>query len=129
MKRLFLIVVLLSACGVSQAQQDFPRDITVSWTNPDSYVDGTLIEVGDLEFIRIEIYRHNDIVPVFTATIPDNGEGADQSELFAAAIPKPGTYRIEGYAIVIGGIESDASESAFKKYVGKPRSIILRTIE
>ena len=129
MKRLFLIVVLLSACGVSQAQQDFPRDITVSWTNPDSYVDGTLIEVGDLEFIRIEIYRQNDIVPVFTATIPDSGEGAAQSELFTAAIPKPGTYRIEGYAIVIGGIESDTSESLFKKYVGKPRSIILRTIE
>lgn len=138
MKRTMSILVLtmiglLALAANAHAQQDFPRDINVSWTNADSYVDtvladgtvlpGGLIEPGDLENVRIEIYRQNDTVPVFTATIPDTGEGASQSELFAFAIPQPGTYRIEGYSIVIGGVESDASVPAFRKYTGKPRSI------
>lgn len=126
--KISLIIILLLMSSLAQAQQDFPRDITVSWTNPDSYVDDTLIEAGDLENIRIEIYRQNDTVPVLTATIPDTGEGAAQTETFLSAIPRPGTYRIEGYAIVVGGIESDPSVPLFKKYVGKPRSIILQTV-
>lgn len=125
----YLIILLVLFPVLSFAQQDFPRDITISWQNADSYVDGTLIEAGDLEAVRIEIYRHNDTTPAFTATVPDNGEGAEQTEVFTGAIPQPGTYRVEGYSIVIGGIESDPSEPLFKKYVGKPRSIVLRTIE
>jgi len=132
MKKLFafllLTYVLLLAAPV-YAQQDYPRDITVGWDNPDSYVDDTLMEPGDLEAIRIEIYRQDDTVPVMTAPIPDSGEGLSQLETFADAIPRPGTYRIEGYAIVIGGIESDVSVPAFGKYRGKPRSIVIVTIE
>jgi hypothetical protein len=122
-------LLLLAFSSAVFAQQDYPREITVSWTNADAYVDGTLIEPGDLEMVRIEIYRQNDLVPAFTATIPVTGEGALQSEVFANAIPQPGTYRIEGYSIVVGGIESDASVPAFKKYVGKPRSITNITLE
>jgi hypothetical protein len=122
-------VLLLALSPAVFAQQDFPRDITVTWLNADLYVDGTTIEAGDLEMVRIEIYRHNDIVPAFTATIPATGEGLSQSEIFAGAIPQPGTYRIEGYSIVVGGIESDTSVPAFKKYVGKPRSITNITVE
>lgn len=132
MKKLlaFLLVscVLLLAAPVF-AQQDYPRDITVGWDNPSEYVDNTLIEPGDLEAARIEIYRQNDTIPVMTATIPDTGEGLPQLETFADAIPRPGTYRIEGYAIVIGGIESDVSVPEFAKYRGKPRSIVIVTIE
>lgn len=130
MKRSIIIAVVLSALSVSCAfaQQDFPKDLTVSWTNPSEYTDSTLIEAGDLDAIRIEVYRQNDTTPVFTATIPDTGEGLTQSELFLAAIPQPGTYRIEGYAIVVGGVESDVSESAFKKYTGKPRKITFVTV-
>lgn len=117
------LVFLLAFSSAAFAQQDYPRGITVGWLNADSYVDGTLMEAGDLETVRIEIYRQNDTVPVFTATIPATGEGLLQSEIFAGAIPRPGTYRIEGYSIVIDGIESDTSVPAFKKYVGKPRSI------
>jgi hypothetical protein len=122
-----IALCLLSASAL--AQQDFPKDVTVGWTNPDSYVDDTLIEAGDLDAIRIEIYRQNDTVPVFTATVPDTGEGLDQEEVFAAAIPQPGTYRIEGYAIVVGGVESDPSVPLFKKYTGKPRRVILKKFE
>lgn len=123
------LVFLLAFSSAAFAQQDYPREVTVNWLNADSYVDGTLIETGDLEMVRIEIYRQNDIVPVFTATIPANGEGLAQTEIFVGAIPQPGTYRVEGYSIVIGGIESDVSVPAFKKYVGKPRSITNITLE
>jgi hypothetical protein len=129
MKAILITLALLLFSVTANAQQDYPRPITVSWTNPSLYVDGSTIEAGDLDNIRIEIYRQNDTIPVFTATIPDNGEGAAQSELFADAIPQPGTYRIEGYAIVVGGAESDPSIPAFKKYTGKPRSITLVTVE
>ena len=128
MKTLIALAVLFAALPAS-AQQDFPKDITLSWTNTFSYVDDSIIEAGDLDSIRIEIYRQNDTVPTFTATVPDNGEGSQQSEVFAAAIPQPGTYRIEGYAIVVGGVESDPSESLFKKYTGKPRKITNITVE
>ncbi len=127
MKILFLLLLLIPFAV--NAQQDYPRDIDVSWTNPDSYVDDTAIEAGDLENIRVEIYRQNDTVPAFTATIPATGEGTVQAEVFALAIPRPGTYRLEAYAIVLGGIESDPSIPLFKKYVGKPRRVILRTFE
>ena len=127
MKRI-LIIALLFVASSALAQQDFPKDLTVSWVNPSLYTDDTPIEVGDLESIRIEVYRQNDTVPVFTATIPDSGEGLPQTEVFLASIPKPGTYRIEGYAIVVGGVESDPSIPAFKKYTGKPRKITFVTV-
>jgi hypothetical protein len=132
MKHILFAVVLLVFCGIVQAQQNFPRDIAISWTNASEYEDviingvpesGGPIEAGDLEFVRIEIYRQSDVVPVLTATIPDTGEGAAQTEIFVGAIPRPGTYRIEGYSIVIDGVESDASVPMFKKYTGKPRTI------
>ena len=132
MKKLFFLLAVLVLVGlakVTYAQQDYPRPITLSWTNPDMYTDGTSIEAGDLENIRIEVYRQNDTVPVFVATIPDNGEGLAQSETFDASIPQPGTYEVIAYAIVVGGEESDASAPAFKKYTGKPRQVILRTFE
>ena len=125
----FLITAICLFPVMAFAQQDFPRDVEVCWDNPDSFVDNTLMEPGDLENIRIEAYRQNDTVPAFTATIPANGQGLRQCSTFTAAVPNPGTYRFEGYAIVIGGIESDASESAFKKYVGKPRSVTIITVE
>lgn len=123
---LFLLLLLSTSAF---AQSDYPRDITVCWINASEYTDNTPIEAGDLVSDRIEIYRQNDIVPAFTATIPASGEGLDQCETFTSAIPQPGTYRIEGYSIVVGGIESDVSESIFKKYIGKPRSMINITVE
>jgi hypothetical protein len=101
----------------------------LSWTSPSLYVDGSTIEAGDLDSIRIEVYRQNDTVPVFVATIPDNGEGLEQAETFADSIPQPGTYEVYAYAIVVGGEESDPSAPAFKKYTGKPRNPLLRTFE
>ncbi len=122
---LFVLVVLVGAMLATPAiAAQYPRDIRVSWENADLYEDGAIIEAGDLEGVRIEIYRANDTVPVLTATIPASGEGLAQSENFIGAIPRPGTYRIVGYSIVIGGIESVASDPVFRKYIGKPRTIV-----
>ena len=124
MKYLFLLAGLLLASTAS-AQQEYPRDITLSWTNPSLYVDGTPIEAGDLTGIRLECYRHDDaITPVIAATEVALGEGAPQSVTYSGGIAKPGTYTCYGYAIVIGGIESDPSLPTSQKYVGKPQSIV-----
>jgi hypothetical protein len=129
MKWLIVAALLLAWAAPSYAQQDFPKPITLSWTNPALYVDGSIIEAGDLESIRVEIYRQNDPTPVFTATVPDNGEGAEQSEVFVDAVPQPGTYEVYAYAIVVGGEESDPSAPAFKKYTGKPEKPVIRSFE
>lgn len=119
---------LLLLAATAQAQQDYPRDITLSWLNASEYVDGTAIEAGDLTGVRIECFRQNDTTPIVTGTFPATGEGATQTETFAGAIPQPGTYTCYGYSIVIGGIESDASNPAQRKYVGKPRAPAAWTI-
>jgi hypothetical protein len=116
------------ATGAS-AQQDYPRDITLSWTNADSYTDGTAIQAGDLTGTSIECFRQNDTAPMLTGTFVPTGEGEPQTETFTGAIPNPGTYTCYGYSIVIGGIESDPSNPAQKKYVGKPLPPTAWTIE
>ena len=105
------------------AQQDYPRDISLSWVNADSYVDDTLIEAGDLTGVKIDCYRQNEAVPIFSAIVPAVGEGSPQAETFLASIPRPGTYRCEGFSIVVGDIYSDASTPTFRKYVGKPKTV------
>ena len=120
LKQLLTLVVLLGFAATASAQQSYPRDITLSWTNPDQYVDFTPIEPGDLESIRVECFRQNDVTPAFTASVADNGEGLFQTETFVGVIPQPGTYNCVAYAIVVGGEESDASNEALKKYTGKP---------
>ena len=128
MKALTLFI-LLALSTTAFGQQNFPRDVTVDWVNPTQYTDGSFIETGDLESIRVEIFRNSDpITPVYTAVVPDTGEGAPQSEVFASAIPGPGTYEIYGYAIVVGGEESDPSTPATKKYTGKPQKITSVTV-
>jgi len=129
MKKYFFAVFLLMVSGISYGQQSYPRDIALSWVNASQYVDGTPIEAGDLTGVKLDCYRQNDLVPLFSAIIPALGEGLAQSENFAGAIPKPGTYRCEGFSIVIGDIYSDASNPAFKKFVGKPKSITLLKFE
>ena len=129
MKTLSALILLMLAFSAN-AQQNFPKDITISWVNPSEYDDAanTPIEAGDLESIRIEIFRNSDpTTPIFTATVPDTGEGLAQSETFNA-IPGPGTYEVYGYAIVVGGEESDPSAPASKKYTGKPQKITSVTV-
>jgi hypothetical protein len=118
-KALPLLIVLLFPMCV-WAQQDYPRDITLSWTNASQYEDGTLIEAGDLTGVRIECFRQNESVATFNGTFPALAEGAAQSETITGAIPQPGTYTCYGYSVIFDGTESVASNPATKKYTGKP---------
>ena len=99
----------------------FPADLTLSWTNASQYTDGTQIEAGDLFEVRIDCYRHDDpTTPVLSERRAVTGEGLSQSETYVAAIPRPGTYTCYGFSIVVDGTESDPSNGASKKYIGKP---------
>lgn len=120
MKRLITLAALLFLASTVNAQQGYPRDITLSWVNPSQYVDGSTIEAGDLDSIRVECFRNNETVATFTDTRADTGEGAPQSETYAGVIPSPGTYSCVAYAIVVDGTESDASNNVSRKYIGKP---------
>ena len=119
MKKLLILTLLFSASAF--AQQDYPRDITLSWVNASQYEDGSTIEAGDLTNVRIECFRNNDTSPAFTSTVAATGEGASQSETFVGVIPQPGTYECVGYSIIFDGTESVASASAVRKYTGKPK--------
>ena len=129
MAKIILLAIIGFLPALAFAQQDYPRDITLSWTNASQYTDGTAIEASDLTGTRIECFRQNDTVPMLTGTFVPTGEGLSQTETFAGAIPQPGTYTCYGYSIVIGGIESDPSAPAQKKYVGKPQPPTAWTIE
>ena len=119
MRKLFALIALCVSASV-YAQQSYPRDITLSWTNPSTYVDGSTIEAGDLASVRVECYRRNDTDPVFTSTVPATGEGLAQSETFTGVIPSPGWYECWSFAIVVDGTESDPSSTAERKFIGKP---------
>ncbi len=125
----FIITLCLLFVSSVALAAGYPRDITLSWDNASEYVDSTLIEAGDLTGVKLDCYRQNDVVPVFSAIVPANGEGLRQVETFTASIPRPGTYRCEGFSIVIGDIYSDASVPTYKKFVGKPKAITILVFE
>ena len=125
MKTIAILFLLISTSVF--AQQDYPRDITLSWLSADSYVDDTLMEAGDLTEEHFDCYRQNDTVPIFSVTIPAEGQGVQRSEVFTGAIPQPGTYRCEGFSLTADDI-SDASLPAFKKYTGKPKAMTILTV-
>lgn len=113
-----IISTLLLILAFSTAlAADYPRDITFSWTNADSYEDGTLIDPGDLTEVRIVCLRNGQ--PSFSATFPVNGEGLAQSATISA-VPSPGNYTCVGISIIFDGTESIASNEAAFKYTGKP---------
>jgi hypothetical protein len=120
MKTYFTLAALLLAAASASAQTSFPRDITLSWTNPSEYVDGSIIEAGDLYYIRAACFRNAETSATFEMTVPATGEGALQTETFEAVIPSPGTYTCFAVAIVIDGTESDESNPTTRKYIGKP---------
>jgi len=130
--KIYLVMAALLAIAFAsnaQAQQSFPRDLTLSWTNASAFVDGTLMEPGDLTGVRAECFRQNDTVPLVTGNFVATGEGLAQNEVLAGAIPRPGTYTCFAYSIVIGGIESDGSSPDMVKFVGKPLPPTVFTVQ
>lgn len=130
MRMLVGLAMVITGGTIHAQAPDYPRDITLTWTNPSQYVDGSPIEAGDLESIRIECANQaQPTVLVVNETFPDNGEGAQQSNTWVGVIPNPGNYICYGWAIVVGGISSDASNPATKKYVGTPLPPVILTFD
>ncbi len=120
MKRLYLILGLLFTSVVFGQSPSYPRDITVCWTHPVLYEDGTDIQPGDLSNTRLTIDRH-DGARVLDVSVPNEGiPGSAQCSTQVGVIPQPGTYTVFGYAITVDSISSDASNPSAKKYTGKP---------
>lgn len=115
MKIISTLLLILAFSAALAA--DYPRDITFSWTNADSYEDGTLIDPGDLTEVRIVCLRNGQ--PSFSAVFAANGEGLAQSATINA-VPSPGNYTCVGISIIFDGTESVASNEAAFKYTGKP---------
>ena len=125
MKKLLAAIILLGLSTSVFGQQDYPRDITLSWTNASQYEDGSLIEAGDLTSVRVECFRNSDTAPSFTAAVPVTGEGIAQTFDFIGVIPNPGQYSCIAYSIIFDGTESIASNAVLRKYTGKPKPPVL----
>jgi len=121
MKRLLQgFIAFLLFGSITFAQSNYPRDVTLCWTHPTLYEDGTTIEDGDLRGTFIHGERQNLLV-ILDEEVPITGvPGSMQCQTFVGAIPQPGTYTFTAFAITVDDISSDASNAAIKKYTGKP---------
>ena len=128
--RLFLGIMMFFAAFANAQDASYPRDLTLTWTNPSMYTDGGVIEAGDLESVRFECA--NNLTPtvlVLDASLADNGEGQPQSNTWPGIIPGSGTYTCYAWATVVDGSESAASAPALKKHLGTPLPPIILTFE
>jgi hypothetical protein len=116
MKKLLLLLLLPLPCFAG----GFPQSLTLSWTNSSQYVDGSPIEAVDLTGLRIECIRANDGSPLLVGTFVPTGVGLEQSETFVDVINRAGTVECVAFTIVSDGDESDASNTASRKFIGKP---------
>lgn len=122
MKTLIIGLLLLLVSMPVSAQQDYPRDITLSWLWPTLNVDGTVIQEGDLRGGDAVCFRNNDFsVPIFDLqtliTVP---LGARETMTFFNSIPKPGIYQCFVTAVTVQGISSDFSDEFPARFTGKP---------
>ena len=118
MKRIILLSLLLAT--VALGQSSYPRAMTLCWTHPLLYVDGSDIQPGDLANTRLVVDRH-DGTNAFDVLIPMEGlPGSTQCSTQSGSIPQPGTYTALAFSITIDDTSSDASNASVKKYTGKP---------
>ncbi len=114
------LLPLLALLPMTAFAGSFPQPLTLDWTNASTYEDGTPIEAVDLTGVRVECVRANDGSPLLTATLVPSGVGLAQTEVFPNVIIKAGTYECVGFTVVSDGTESVASNTATKKFIGKP---------
>ena len=126
MRHLWLLLLLAPSAF---AQQDYPRDITLTWTWPTLYTDNTVIQPGDLRGAFITCDRQDGTRVIDTEIPITTALGSTQTEVFVGFIPQPGTYTCFSFAITVDDISSDPSNPASKKYTGKPLPITSFTAE
>lgn len=129
--KMILGLLMVITGGALHAQDSsYPRDITLSWTNPSQYEDGSNIAAGDLDSVRFECSNNTTpSVLVVDASLPDNGEGAQQSNTWVDVIPAPGTYTCYAWAKVVTGAESQPSSPANKQFFGTPLPPVILTFD
>lgn len=109
---LFLLPVLAFAA-------DFPRDLTLTLTQPSQYEDGAAIEALELVSNRFNCARQDGTVVVDESRLVTTGPGQEESFVFVGVIAQPGTYTCYAWASTADA-ESDPSNAAFVKHTGKP---------
>ena len=121
------IIIFLLPCVVA-AQQDYPRDLTLSWTNPSEYENGDPILEGDLRAILATCWRNNDPnTLVVEEEVPINPVvGSEQTHTFVGSISQPGTYLCVAYAVTSTDIYSDPSNTKAFRFIGKPKPVIIK---
>lgn len=115
-------LLLLLFVAPANAQQDYPRDLTLRFTMPTEYVNGTLIEAGVLRGALCTCWRSNDPnALVIDQEVPAPDPGVAYTHTFFGLIPQPGTYICGVYAVTVDDLYSDMSNTVDRKYTGKPR--------
>ena len=125
MKKVFLFLVICLLATEANAQQDYPRDITLTFRWPTTYVSGELIQPGDLRGGDAICFRNQDLnAPTFDLPMDILVPlGEKQSVLFPSVIPKPGNYSCFVTAVTVDDISSDLSNEARRRFTGKPLPI------
>lgn len=125
MKKLMIGLFLLFVSLPAMAQQGYPRDITLTFRWPTTYVSGELIQEGDLRGGDAICFRNQELAPTFDLRM-DIGVplGSLESILFAGVIPRPGNYRCFVTAVTVDEISSDLSDEARRRFTGKPMAMV-----
>lgn len=122
MKRIlqgFIAFLLLGSITLAQSPS-YPRDVSLCWTHPTQYEDGTTIQDGDIAYTKLTGTRHSGEMVIDTDSAMTVLPGAVQCQTLVGAVPQPGTYTFLAYTVTVDDISSDASNSTEKKYTGKP---------
>ena len=123
MKKFMILLLGLLAFGTVSAQQAYPRDITLRWTNPSTYVGGEAILEGDLRGIVASCIRQDNTIAFDTEIAINPVVGSTQEHTFAGSIPQPGSYTCAVFAVTVDNVEGDPSNLVIQKYTGKPERI------
>lgn len=120
-KQLILAATVLAVLVPANAQQSYPRDLTLSWTQPTTYVDGSLIGAGELRGTLLTCWRQNDPnTMVIDEEVAAPNAGGSYEHTFLESINQPGTYLCVAYAVTVDDLYSDMSNTVDRKYTGKP---------
>ena len=121
--RTWILLAALLLVSIAAQGAEFPVDITLTWTNPTMYEDGTLIDPPDLTGLRFQCWRNNDNTEILNdSSVAPTGPGLVQSHVYVGLITQPGNYRCVGFASVVDGTESRPSDPTEFKVIGKPNA-------
>lgn len=127
-KLLAATAVLFAATAV-QAQQAYPRDLSLTLTQPTLYDDDTAIDTGDLRGALINCWRQNDAVNlIVNAEVAAPNAGGVYPLIFPNVIQQPGTYLCVAFAVTVDDVYSDMSNTVDRKYTGKPLPPVLTIV-